>query len=70
MARKQKKRGTPESSAFPVGTVIETRGVTGTVRQGEIRAVLGQAPLERYRVRWHDQHESIIDATDDVVVKG
>ncbi len=70
MARKPKKKDIPASNALPVGTVIEARGVAGSVRQGEIRAVLGQPPLEYYRVRWHDQHESIIEVADDVVAVG
>ncbi len=55
------------SGALHVGNVIEIPGAGGTPRQGEIRAVLSDPDVARYRVRWHDQHESIVAAGDDIV---
>ena len=52
-----------------VGDWIETRGVHGQApRRGEIIEVLGRERHERYRVRWDEQHESIVYPADGVIV--
>jgi len=51
------------------GDWIETRGVHGQApRRGEIIEVLGRERHERYRVRWDEQHESIVYPADGVIV--
>ena len=57
-----------ETNARP-GDGIETRGVHGQApRRGEIIEVLGREGHEHYRVRWDEQHESIVYPADGVVV--
>ena len=52
-----------------VGDWIEARGVHGEpARRGEIVEVLGRPGHEHYRVRWDEQHESIVYPADGVVV--
>ena len=52
-----------------VGDSIEARGVYGQpARRGEIIELLGQGPHERYRVRWDEEHESILYPADGVVI--
>ena len=51
------------------GDLIETRGVHGQApRRGEIIEVLGREGHEHYRVRWDEQHESIVYPADGVIV--
>jgi Domain of unknown function (DUF1918) len=51
------------------GDWIEARGVHGQPpRRGEIIAVLGREGHEHYRVRWDEQHESIVYPADGVIV--
>jgi len=51
------------------GDSIETRGVHGQApRRGEIIEVLGGEGHEHYRVRWDEQHESIVYPADGVIV--
>jgi len=51
------------------GDGIETRGVHGQApRRGEIIEVLGREGHEHYRVRWDEQHESIVYPADGVIV--
>jgi hypothetical protein len=51
------------------GDWIETRGVHGQgPRRGEILEVLGRQGHEHYRVRWDEQHESIVYPADGVIV--
>jgi hypothetical protein len=51
------------------GDWIETRGVHGQApRRGEIIEVLGREGHEHYRVRWDEQHESIVYPADGVIV--
>ena len=51
------------------GDWIECRGVHGQVpRRGEIIGVLGGEGHEHYRVRWDEQHESIVYPADGVIV--
>ena len=52
-----------------VGDWIETRGLHGqSSRRGQIVELLGKAGHEHYRVRWDEQHESILYPADGVVV--
>ncbi len=52
-----------------VGDLIEARGVHGeTPRRGEIVELLGTGTHERYRVRWDEQHESIVYPADGVMI--
>ena len=51
------------------GDWIEARGVHGQApRRGEILEVLGRKGREHYRVRWAEQHESIVYPADGVIV--
>jgi len=57
------------TSAPHVGDLIETRGIHGQPpRRGEIVELLGGAGHEHYRVRWDEQHESIVYPADGVVI--
>jgi len=52
-----------------VGDWLEARGIHGEPpRRGEIVEVIGEAGHERYRVRWDEQHESIVFPADGVSV--
>ncbi|HUO72584.1 MAG TPA: DUF1918 domain-containing protein [Solirubrobacteraceae bacterium] len=52
-----------------VGDRIEARGLHGAPsRRGEIVELLGSAGHEHYRVRWDEQHESIVYPTDGVII--
>jgi hypothetical protein len=52
-----------------VGDWLEARGIHGEpARRGQIVEVLGQPGHERYRVRWDEQHESIVFPADGVTV--
>jgi len=52
-----------------VGDLIEMRGIHGQApRRGEIVEVLGSAERPHYRVRWDEQHESIVYPADGVLV--
>ena len=43
------------------GDWIRARGIHGeTPRRGEVLEVIGSGEHERYRVRWDEQHESIV----------
>ena len=56
-----------------VGDWLEARGVHGgPPRRGEVVEVLGAPGHEHYRVRWDEQHESIVYPADgvDVVRRG
>ncbi|MCD6728195.1 MAG: DUF1918 domain-containing protein [Solirubrobacteraceae bacterium] len=56
-------------AAAQVGDWIETRGIHGKpARRGEILEILGAPGHERYRVRWDEQHESIVFPADGVTV--
>ena len=49
-----------------VGDWLEARGIHGELpRRGEIVELLGH---ERFRVRWDEQHESIVFPADGVIV--
>jgi hypothetical protein len=52
-----------------VGDWLEARGIHGgSPRRGEIVEILGTAGHEHYRVRWDEQHESIVFLSDGVAV--
>jgi len=52
-----------------VGDRIEARGLHGRPsRRGEIVELLGSAGHEHYRVRWDDQHESVVYPSDGVII--
>ena len=56
-------------TAVHAGDWIETRGVHGQgTRRGEIIEVLGRKGHEHYRVRWDEQHESLVYPADGVIV--
>lgn len=51
------------------GDWIEARGIHGEPpRRGEILEIIGREGHERYRVRWDEQHESIVFPADGVGV--
>jgi hypothetical protein len=57
------------SGTARVGDQIEARGLHGRrTRHGAIVELLGGRGHQRYRVRWDDQHESIVYPTDGVIV--
>ena len=52
-----------------IGDWLETRAIHGGPgRRGEVVAVLGHAGHEHYRVRWDEQHESILYPEEGVVL--
>jgi len=52
-----------------VGDWLEARGIHGgSPRRGEVVEVLGAPGHEHYRVRWDEQHESIVYPADGVDV--
>ncbi len=52
-----------------VGDWVETRGIHGEPpRRGQIVELLGREGHEHYRVRWDEQHESILYPADGVIV--
>jgi len=58
---------TPEN--VHVGDWIEARGLHGQpARRGQIVELLGRAGHEHYRVRWDEQHESIVYPADGIVI--
>jgi Domain of unknown function (DUF1918) len=60
---------TPLDARPRAGDSIETRGVHGqAARRGEILEVLGREGHEHYRVRWDEQHESIVYPADGVII--
>lgn len=55
--------------AAHAGDLLETRGIHGEpARLGEILEILGEPGHEHYRVRWDEQHESIVYPADGVQV--
>ena len=52
-----------------VGDQIEARGLHGRPsRRGRVVELLGSAGHKHYRVRWEDEHESIVYPADGVIV--
>lgn len=59
----------PASRSTRVGDWVEVHGIKGySVRRGRIVELLGRGRHERYRVRWDEQHESIVYPTDGVMI--
>lgn len=57
-----------QSSAH-VGDWIQARGVHGQpAPRGQIIELLGEAQRVHYRVRWDEQHESIVYPADGVII--
>ena len=51
------------------GDRLEVRGIHGEPpRRGEIMEILGRSGHEHFRVRWDEQHESIVYPADGVRV--
>jgi hypothetical protein len=62
---------TPKGSASGarVGDWVQAHGLPGqSSRRGQIVEVLGAAEHEHYRVRWDEQHESLLYPADGVVI--
>jgi hypothetical protein len=58
-----------DSSAARAGDRLEVRSLHGqTSRTCEIVEVLGEPGHVRFRVRWEDDHESIVFPADGVTV--
>src|SRR5687768_11826768 len=52
-----------------IGDLLEAEGPAGQPsRLGEVVEVLGQPGHQRYRVRWDEQHESILSPEDGVSI--
>jgi uncharacterized protein DUF1918 len=52
-----------------VGDQIEARGLHGRPsRRGRVVELLGSAGHKHYRVRWEDEHESIVYPSDGVII--
>jgi hypothetical protein len=59
---------TPKSKAR-VGDEVEARGLHGEpARRGLIVELLGHEGHEHYRVRWDEEHESILYPADGVII--
>ena len=59
----------PNTAGTRAGDWIECRGVHGQApRRGEIIEVLDRNGHEHYRVRWDEEHESIVYPADGVIV--
>ncbi len=62
-------RNARTSGTAGVGDQIEARGLHGQPpRRGTIIELLGSAGHQHYRVRWDDQHESIVYPSDGVMI--
>ena len=62
---------TPKQSTVDarVGDWLEAHGIHGGApRRGEVVEVLGSPGHEHYRVRWDEQHESIVYPADGVAI--
>jgi hypothetical protein len=57
------------ASSAHVGGWIEAHGLPGQPsRRGQIVELLGPAGHRHYRVRWDEQHESILYPADGVII--
>lgn len=57
------------TSSAHVGDWIEARGLHGQPgRRGQIVELLGDGQHEHYRVRWDEQHESILYPADGIII--
>ena len=60
---------TKPTAGIRAGDWIECRGVHGQApRRGEIIEVLDSNGHQHYRVRWDEEHESIVYPADGVIV--
>ena len=51
------------------GDWVHVRGISGQAgRHGQILEILGRPGHEHYRVRWDEQHESILFPADGVTI--
>jgi len=51
------------------GDWVEVRGIRGqNAKHGQIIEVLGRGQHTHYRVRWDEQHESILYPSDGVII--
>ncbi len=52
-----------------VGDLLEARAIHGEPpRRGQIVELMGRPGHEHYRVKWDEQHESIVYPADGVIV--
>ncbi|HTP22317.1 MAG TPA: DUF1918 domain-containing protein [Solirubrobacteraceae bacterium] len=59
----------PNLSETRAGDWIECRGVHGQApRRGEIIEVLGREGHAHFRVRWDEEHESVVYPADGVII--
>ena len=57
------------ASGARVGDWVQAHGLPGqSSRRGQIVEVLGVGEHEHYRVRWDEQHESLLYPADGVVI--
>ena len=57
------------ASRAHVGDWVDAQGLPRNAsRRGQIVELLGRAGHEHYRVRWDEQHESILYPSDGVIV--
>jgi hypothetical protein len=57
------------ASGARVGDWVQAHGLPGqSSRRGQILEVLGVGEHEHYRVRWDEQHESLLYPADGVVI--
>ena len=62
-------RSARRTGTAAVGDRIEARGLHGRPsRVGKVVELLGSAGHEHYRVRWDDEHESIVYPSDGVII--
>lgn len=61
--------GKPTTGEARAGDWLEARGIHGeSARRGEIIEILGGPGHEHYKVRWDEQHESIVYPADGVII--
>ena len=69
MTTQQKPAGTQGEVQARVGDRLEARSIHGgPPRRGEVVQILGAAGHEHYRVRWEEDHESIVYPADGVTI--
>ena len=58
-----------EKARARVGDWVEARGLPGKpARHGQITEILGPTAHRHYRVRWDEQHESLLYPADGVTI--
>jgi hypothetical protein len=70
-AERKEDRMATTTHAPTAGDVLVIAGhrVGEAERSAEILEVLGEAPNERYRVRWSDGHESVLRPGSDATIR-